>query len=110
MMDVSFFFNINEVMSGWVGHQENQVLAKGLELLASHSHPLTAHLYVGEGTAKHGVQCDKISFCGLVSAALKNKTKLLFTFWPCCTACRILVPWSGIEPLPPAVEAWSLDH
>ena len=24
--------------------------------------------------------------------------------------CQILVPWSGIEPAPPAVEAWSLNH
>ena len=26
------------------------------------------------------------------------------------TACGILVPWPGIEPLPPAMEAWSLNH
>ena len=65
---VCLFFNVDEMMSSWVGHQENQVLAKVLELLASHSHPLTAHLHMGESTAKHGVQCDKISFCGLVSA------------------------------------------
>ena len=25
-------------------------------------------------------------------------------------ACRILVPQSGIEPVPLAVEAWSLNH
>ena len=24
--------------------------------------------------------------------------------------CEILVPGPGIEPIPPAVEAWSLDH
>ena len=28
----------------------------------------------------------------------------LFTFWPCCLACRILVLRQGIEPVPPAVE------
>ena len=27
-------------------------------------------------------------------------------FWP----CGILVPPPGIEPTPPAVEAWSLNH
>ena len=31
-------------------------------------------------------------------------------FWPCHTACGILVPWPGVEPLPPAVEAWSPNH
>ena len=31
-------------------------------------------------------------------------------FWPCCTACGILVPRPGIEAAPPAVEAWSLNH
>ena len=25
-------------------------------------------------------------------------------------ACRILVPRPGIEPVPPAVEGWSLNH
>ena len=32
------------------------------------------------------------------------------TVWPCCTACGILVPWSGIEPAPPAMEVWSLNR
>ena len=30
--------------------------------------------------------------------------------WPCCTACGILVPRPGIEPTPPALEAWSPNH
>ena len=34
----------------------------------------------------------------------------LFIFWPCHTACGILVPWSGIEPLSPAVEVQSFNH
>ena len=31
-------------------------------------------------------------------------------FWPCCEACRILVPRPGIETMPPAVEVrlWEL--
>ena len=33
-----------------------------------------------------------------------------FFFWPCRTACGILVPQPGIKPMPPAVEAWSLNH
>ena len=31
-------------------------------------------------------------------------------FWLHHTACGILVPHLGIEPMPPAVEAWSLNH
>ena len=31
-------------------------------------------------------------------------------FRSCCTACRLLVPPPGIEPMPPAVEAWSLNR
>ena len=38
-----------------------------------------------------------------------------FFFWLCRAACGILVPRPGIEPRPPAVEAWSpnldsMDH
>ena len=33
-----------------------------------------------------------------------------FFFWPCHTACGILVPRPGIEPVPPAVEARGLNH
>ena len=28
----------------------------------------------------------------------------------CSAACRILIPRLGIEPSPPALEAWSLNH
>ena len=31
-------------------------------------------------------------------------------FWLHCTACEILVPLSGIEPILPELEAWSLNH
>ena len=34
----------------------------------------------------------------------------IFTFWPHYAACKILVPWAGIWPTPPALEAWSLNH
>ena len=42
---------------------------------------------------------------------LRRVGPLLFVcLWPHHAACRILVPWPGIEPVPPAVEAWSLNH
>ena len=31
-------------------------------------------------------------------------------FWPRCTACGVLVPWPGIEPVPPAVEVRNPNH
>ena len=34
----------------------------------------------------------------------------LFFFWPLCVACGILFPEPGIEPAPPAVTVWSLNH
>ena len=33
-----------------------------------------------------------------------------FIFWLCSAAWGILVPWPGIKPIAPAVEAWSLNH
>ena len=33
-----------------------------------------------------------------------------FFFWSYHVACKILVPWPGIEPMPPALEAQSLNH
>ena len=33
-----------------------------------------------------------------------------FFFLPCCMACRILVPWPRIEPVPPAVEVQGHNH
>ena len=29
---------------------------------------------------------------------------IIFIFWLCCAACGILVPWPGMEPMPPTVE------
>ena len=31
-------------------------------------------------------------------------------FWPCHMACGILLPRPGMEPIPPAVAAWSLNR
>ena len=33
-----------------------------------------------------------------------------FFFWRRHAACRILVPWPGIEPMTPGAEACSLNH
>ena len=31
-------------------------------------------------------------------------------FGPCQAVCGILVPWPGIKPIPPVVEAWNLNY
>ena len=36
--------------------------------------------------------------------------KIFYLFWPCCAACGIFVPQLGIQSVPPAVEAGSLNH
>ena len=35
--------------------------------------------------------------------------KFIFTFWPCCAACRTLAPWPRMELAPPALKARSLN-
>ena len=40
----------------------------------------------------------------------KGFTGRYFGFWPHCTACGILVPRPGIEPMPPALVVQGLDH
>ena len=33
-----------------------------------------------------------------------------YLFWLYHAACGILVPWLGIEPIPPVMEVWCLNH
>ena len=40
----------------------------------------------------------------------KSCLLFFFFFWPRRAACGILVPRPGIEPMPPALRAWSLNH
>ena len=45
----------------------------------------------------------------MVCSLSENKNTSL-KFWGHWAVCKILVPLPGIEPLPPALEAWSLSH
>ena len=36
--------------------------------------------------------------------------EIVYQIFFLCSPWRIFIPWSGVEPLPPAVEAWSLNH
>ena len=38
------------------------------------------------------------------------ETTVCLFIWLCHAAYEILVPQPGIEPAPPEVEAWSLNH
>ena len=44
------------------------------------------------------------------SPTLSVRTFLFLFFWLHHVACGILVPQPGIEPMPPALEEWSLNH
>ena len=46
----------------------------------------------------------------LFSLVLLPTHFFFFFFGPHCEAYGILVPWPEIEPAPPAVEVWSLNH
>ena len=35
---------------------------------------------------------------------------VLFTYLYLATACRLLLPWPGIKPMPSAMETWSLNY
>ena len=50
-----------------------------------------------------------VNTCG-TELALCMRCFLVVCFWPHSTACRILVPPQGIEPVLPAMEARSLNH
>ena len=58
----------------------------------------------------HTTGCFLLEVTGIQLLDLKNGRKGDFFFWPHCTAGGILVPRPGIEPVPPAVEAWSPNH
>ena len=45
-----------------------------------------------------------------LSAPLPSFFFLFFFFWPCCSACGILVPRPGIEPKAPATEGQGPNH
>ena len=42
--------------------------------------------------------------------ATPNFLFYLFIYLFCHVSCGILVPRPGVQPAPPAVEAWSLNH
>ena len=50
------------------------------------------------------------SFCMLLVCVCVCVCVCWGFFWPHHTACGILVPGPGIEPVPPALEAWRLNH
>ena len=55
-----------------------------------------------------GAQRLEGGLLGCERRAVHNLSFLIF--WPCIVACGTLVPWPGIELMPPALEAWGLNH
>ena len=48
-----------------------------------------------------------LSYCYLLYLSPVLVWHCSFFGGPCCETCRILIPWSGVEPIPPTVE-WTL--
>ena len=68
----------------------------------SYSSRLCLHgLYIGQ-TNRYEWNCQST----MVEAILLQLYLLTF----CHATCAILVPWPGIRPTPPALEAWILTH
>ena len=59
-----------------------------------------------------GVRCSCSYYCYFHHNNFLNILihLLLLLFWPWHGACEILAPWPRIEPMPPAVQARSLNH
>ena len=69
-------------------------------------------LHVGQGICLNKVSSWLFSTVKFEKYLIHQSalSSLFFFFQLCHLACRILVPWSGIESVPPEVEAWSLNH
>ena len=50
------------------------------------------------------------TYCWLVFVTYIYHYYYYYYFWPCCVACGVFVPWPGIKPVSPALEAQSLNH
>ena len=78
------------------------------------AHPLLAAELWQRGTeervAAEGPRRVKEGLFYYVFYDRKGKEKSILGGEACCAACGILVPQPGMEPMPPTVEAWSLNH
>ena len=73
--------------------------------------PLMADGYLGVSTFSHRCVCVCVFNYHLIIYFRKFLSLFIsLYFWPCLTACGILVPRPGVEPVPPELEAWSLDQ
>ena len=62
-------------------------------------------------SARHLLYCMvSLSFLYWLFSLCSYFLFFCFIFWPCCMACRILVPWPGVNPRPPALGAQRLNH
>ena len=55
-------------------------------------------------------QIPPMMTCYLQCIIRSRKFRVCFFFFGCTTACGSSVPQPRIEPVPPALEAWSLNH
>ena len=64
----------------------------------------------GQILAAIGVLAENLVFTTQATWAQLRFYGFFFFFWPHHATCRILVPWSEIEPGPLAVKVWSPNH
>ena len=74
----------------------------------SHSHrhasglfKVNCYIYCNIHVSRNHLTCETVNTVYI---------RFFIFFWPRCTACRILFPQPGIEPVSPAVEARSSNH
>ena len=54
--------------------------------------------------------CKKVLFSTTYPEFIIYRHFFFSSFWPCHTACGILVPWPGIKSTLWVLAAWSLNH
>ena len=74
------------------------------------SHSLLQGIFLTQGLIPDLLHCRQILYLWATREAMFYFSFIIYLFfWPHSTL-DILVPWPGIEPTPPALEAWSLNH
>ena len=86
--------------SPWVSHLSGTTIG---------GNPWGLRGQMGEGLVHH--HAAQVGMLGIDPRALFFQSKVLLIDWSDCTEWpMILVPWPGIKPMPPALEAQHLNH
>ena len=95
------------------GEPESYLLVEAslsLILPTKHSFALGEEQANEKGNGSGGGGRNSLGSLSLSFFFITTMVLYFFIFWLHCTACRILVPQPGIEPVPLAVEMWTPNH